>query len=46
MEHAMERSLTLSRAPGADAVARPVRQRIADDKAMLRAAADAIRSAQ
>jgi fatty acid desaturase len=43
MEHAMERSLTLSRAPVAEGAARPVRQRIADDKAMLRTAAEATR---
>lgn len=39
----MESSLTLSRAPAGEAAPRPARQRIADDKAMLRAAAEATR---
>jgi fatty acid desaturase len=43
MDQAMERSLTLSRAPVAEAAGRAPRVRIADDKAMLRAAAEATR---
>jgi fatty acid desaturase len=43
MDQAMERSLTLSRAPVAEPAGRAPRVRIADDKAMLRAAAEATR---
>ena len=44
MDHVITSSLTLSRAPAAaDASGRPARQRIADDKAMLRAAAELTR---